>query len=511
MNYLTYCTILTSLAASTSILLSGCQTTVPTVDAPSTPESPVESAPAEKPVRGKTRTLKFPEDRSLGWLAQRHPSESDQAWLFGDFAPETAFAQAQGEVTLPDDVEVQLMLNAKEWHDLSPLAKLKKDALYRIIISDDLSANYAAAREQEQGPLLDGGRYLGKLTGLQSLVLNEDRIVGNELEFLSNLKQLKTLTVTSKALTNEGLVEVGKVQTLEGLRIHLEQGYSAEGLRQLSNLRDLEFLFISGTYQPDAFQELGRQTSLRRLTLNSFEEVPGGFAALGNLQNLTHLHFSHRVYSAADLAFLPKLANLESAGIRYVLNDSAKVYAAAGAGQLRQLLLMDLSEGASLRPIAAMPKLESLLLLRSSLNDHMIAELGSMPRLHEIALSPERFGGLPNITDRTLEALGQMKALETIRLPFGRFTDGGIKHLFGLKKLKRLEFTNITGFTDKAMDALVWMQSLEELELNAEPFSMAALNKLYDLPRLKKLTLHAANEEQTEFMNTFNATRQRRR
>ena len=472
--------------AAALLLGSGCQTTQTT------------NQPA---------ALMFPADRSIGWLALRNPAESDNAWSFGGFPPENASTHAQGPVALPAGAQAVLELDAETWLDLSPLAQLHPDALYRLIISDQLSANYRTARSQERGPLDAGAPYIARLTGLESLVLNSEKIRGPELAFLPNLRQLKTLSLVAANLQPGGLAPLAGLPSLEGLRIYSEQGYTAADLRGLQNLPKLTTLYIGGNYQPGAFPMLGNLTQLEKLTLNSETENPDGFGALENLQNLRRLNFAPSEYKADDLAFLPKLGNLEALGLRYILNDSAKVAAVARAQSPKELTLMDISEGTSLAPLGAMPQLETLALLRSALTDEMIAGIGTLPNLRAIALAPERFGSLPGITDRTLEMLGRMPTLESIELPFGRYTDGGLRNLFGLKHLKRLNFANNDRFTDNAINSFVWMQNLEELELRAEPFSMAALSKLYQLPRLQKLTLHFPSPEQKKFMQTFNASR----
>ena len=443
----------------------------------------------------------------MGWLAYRNADEDDSAWIFGGFNTNDAFAEARGVVVVPRDAEVQLQLGATAWLDLSPLAQLEPDALYRIIISNDLGVHYRVARNQTRGPLEEGAPYLAHLTGLRSLVLNDDHMTGHELPFLSKLTHLETLALVSKKLEPEALKHATALKKLKGLRLYMGESVSGEALAELGKFNRLENLFIGGRFGPGASPNLGAVTSLEKLTINSFGPVPDGFDALTNLVNLTELHFAPRTYTAVDLAFLPHLPKLKTAGIRFVLEDGEKVAAIAKAHQLSHLNVIDLIKGTDLSPLTEMTQLESLSLLRSSLSDEMIAPLAELTQLKAFRIASEPFSCLPNISDATMQTVSNMTELEELGLPFGNYTDEGLKRLEGLVLLKDLDLINNSTFTDAAMDSFLALPHLEALSVRASQFSMEGLEKLRDAPRLHTLKLFVPNDEQRAFMETFNAER----
>jgi hypothetical protein len=89
------------------------------------------------------------------------------------------------------------------------------------------------------------------------------------------------------------------------------------------------------------------------------------------------------------------------------------------------------------------------------------------------------------VTDKDLESLQGLKAVESLVLSNNRITDAGLAHLKGLRTLRSLKL-DFTGITDKGLEHLKSLQQLEYLHIGYTQVKKEARAKLQEaLPKLK--------------------------
>jgi hypothetical protein len=110
----------------------------------------------------------------------------------------------------------------------------------------------------------------------------------------------------------------------------------------------------------------------------------------------------------------------------------------------------------------------------------LAAHLPAFPRLQSLFLL--------QATDRTLEAAGRLRGLETLVMAGDDVTDDGLRHLRGLSRLRRLEVSGAR-VTDAGVRHLTALENLESLALDETRLTDRALAGLLGLKGLKSLVI----------------------
>ncbi|MBN2294770.1 MAG: leucine-rich repeat domain-containing protein [Pirellulales bacterium] len=149
---------------------------------------------------------------------------------------------------------------------------------------------------------------IGKLTNLQSLVLEDVEFHDEDLAYLKNLKSLRSMHLCVQEVEGNGLKYLPA--GLEHLEIHgLLSGVALKNLRHLKSLNVLilengEFLTNEG------LQALGCLDSLRELEVSWDNSLTGDFEGLKGLKGLKKLDLSGLRLSGQDIEKLGCLPNL---------------------------------------------------------------------------------------------------------------------------------------------------------------------------------------------------------
>jgi hypothetical protein len=173
------------------------------------------------------RILRFPSDRSLGWLS-RFVSEE----VSGEGSE--YLAAARGAVVVPADAEIELEVDWNVRADLAPLSALQPDDLY------SLQFRNVAMQPDELA-------YVQTLTGLRRLFCSETPIGDSGLAYVRALTCLETLWLHQAQVTDAGLTHVAAFSTLHTLALNGNPGVTDAGLAHLMGLTRLRWLFLSGT------------------------------------------------------------------------------------------------------------------------------------------------------------------------------------------------------------------------------------------------------------------------
>lgn len=173
------------------------------------------------------RILRFPSDRSLGWLSRYVPEEvSEEGSEY--------LAAARGVVVVPADAEIELEVDWNMPADLAPLSALQPDDLYSLQLRN------VAIQPDEFA-------YVQTLTGLRRLFCSGTPIGDTGLAYVRALTHLESLWLHDAQVTDAGLTHVAALSALHTLALNGNPGITDVGLSRLTRLTRLRWLFISGT------------------------------------------------------------------------------------------------------------------------------------------------------------------------------------------------------------------------------------------------------------------------
>lgn len=184
-----------------------------------------------------TRIVHFPKDRSMGKLKVLESSPENGCRLDAGGDKWEYLCEAVGDVTVPADKRLMLIVSWDGLKDLSPLARLRPDDLYALTVSENPESPPANPDETIMP-------HLGGLTGLRELTLNTN-ITYNGLRFIKNLTTLTQLGIWSRRFGNRGLARLGEFKSLEAVSLSCG-GITDAGLRHLAALPSLSQLRVWG-------------------------------------------------------------------------------------------------------------------------------------------------------------------------------------------------------------------------------------------------------------------------
>lgn len=286
---------------------------------------------------------------------------------------------AKAVALLPDVTKVNI--ESKTLTDLSPLAKLGK--LESLVLKTEAASDFAPlagltglTNLQVTAPVTNLA-WMGKMTALETIIIDgKDKLT--DLQGLPSLPDMKRVDLTHIAPTDlaplaaalPGLTDLElrytkiadlaplcKLAGLERLNLYAAEVADFSPLAACSKLKSLTYYAVEGA----DFSTLGKLTQL--------EELDGGLTKLDNiawLPNLTKLKkfdlFAEYVTDYSPLA-KTKIEELEIWNMRAPvdLGPVGKMPA------LKKLILNDLNNASGSKALAALPKLETLV-LRSGYN-----------------------------------------------------------------------------------------------------------------------------------------------
>lgn len=246
------------------------------------------------------RTLRFPEDRSLGTLTvyPEDPSLRDVTF------------DARGAVSVPIGATVELSLHREACADLSPLANLRPHDLQRLWLPEALDV--FDPEHPEPSPLTDQElAQVGRLVGLEILVIQDTYVTDAGLAHLRSLSALKDLTISAREeITDSGLQHLRHLLALRSLSLFCT-GVTGSGLQWLSALPDLRSLSLSPRIADEHLSNLRSLKSLERLHCDSTNITSKGLALLSPLTSLRALGLGWTGIDDASLRHLQPLQSLQ--------------------------------------------------------------------------------------------------------------------------------------------------------------------------------------------------------
>jgi hypothetical protein len=467
---------------------------------------------------GGTRVLHFPPDQYVGGLIVA--AKSVPTWDPRQVGPRSDYVQviaARGDVTVPGDRAVSLgvCLRARpedlaglsaqdrqayqkfaanrirvDPQDLAGLSALGPDDLYSLSISTEVP------RRDADSLLLEPIR---RLTGLQSLSLNNTGVTAKGMENLRALRSLKVLHLFRwSSIGNAGLAVLKDLPALEYLELYT--GVTDAALKQVAQAGSLRWLQIrTGGFWGPGLAELAQMPRLERLCLCG--NVPITDRHIAHLEGLTQIKGLTLWGSACDnltdasLASIGKLRNLEEL---YFIRTSPRFTPAAIAylKDLKKLRKVDFSgtwvvaqdwsygDDAMRQLAAVLPDLESIegAGILSAEGVRALATFRNL-RVADFTLK-DRHRGYDGPTG--LSHLSELRSLEELRVN-GESTLSDTD-LACIETLDHLKILNIMGteVTDRGLASIRKLKQLEQLSLDAR-VTRAGLKQLNDLTHLQAL------------------------
>jgi|GEM_PF-1584377 len=414
------------------------------------------------------RVVHFPADRSLGRLMVR----DEGAYVHWNEGWEP-LGDARGTVHVPVGKQLRLEVSREAAKDLSPLANLKPDDLYYVMLwrtqaRDDalkhlahltglqvLDARYTLVTD-------DGLKHLNALTSLKILRLGGTQIGDAALANIKGMTSLESLNIGPTLITDEGMAHIAHLRSLRTLNLHNNADVSDAGLAHLKDLTSLKWLSLCGTrISYRGLAHLSKLTKMEHLNLSDTDITDRGLAHLSRMRSLKYLRMDGTRVGDRGLVHLKNLKALET------LYLPGNRISDKGLAQLAEL--------------PALKKLPNDLMFTSIIiTADYLPGLAHLKKLH--------LGTAEKVTDAGLAHLAKIRSLEELNIGGSNITDAGVVHLAQLTGLKTLWLQN-SEVTDAGLATLRSLKLLEELLLNRTKVTGAGLAHLKGFPSLNRLHL----------------------
>jgi Leucine-rich repeat (LRR) protein len=334
---------------------------------------------------------------------------------------------------------------------------------------------------------------------LTGLMISGDRLTDAGLAALATLPNLKNLQIIQNgkdsAVTDAGIAALKTCAELVQLGISgcsKVTGCTLGELAGLPRLQDLWLLQIP--LADEGFSQLAKLPRLKRLTVTASlktdsgvvtQVTPAGFGALKKLTSLERLSLNEAIglddTAAANLANLRELRLLRLAQVK--LTDAGLAHL-AGLTNLRELAVWNGNyTDAGLAHLKGLAKMRRLSISgNANISDTALRNLAAMTDLRRLELTSNR------LTDDSLTALAEFKALESLGLPGLRIRGTGLERITGLAKLRNISLGRSL-ITDDQLPVFAQFPALEELDLADTAITDAGLASLGRLQKLTRLEL----------------------
>ncbi|MCB1276254.1 serine/threonine-protein kinase [Prosthecobacter sp.] len=309
---------------------------------------------------------------------------------------------------------------------------------------------------QPKGPI-DNLLPLAGLKGLRQLTIEVVPLTEVHWEVLSSLPALGGLWLESTGVTDALFAHLAGAK-LRFLEIRFEPAITGEGIEALAAAKSLEKVSFTATRpSEEGLRQIGKLETLTTLSLHGSlnllrdEHLP----LLAGLKRLDNLAVRRTALTAEGLAGMKSWSDLPELGFDIRAgNGGAEVAVLAKAFPKVEKFSF---EGEStwnynaddVRALAGFPRLKSLNASNSQIDDEALGGLLALPKLEGLRIS-----NCAKVTDAALATFGKHKGLTTLSFEtMPNITDAGLTHLIGLKSLTRLELKSCPKITPAAIAA----------------------------------------------------------
>ncbi len=340
------------------------------------------------------------------------------------------------------------------------------------------------------------GEGLGDLKDLPSLKtidVNGAAITNSGMQAIGDLKQLTSLNIAfNSQIDDTGLEYIEGLTELKELFAHLVSKITDEGLKHLQGMKQLETLTLASTgITNTGLEQLAKHESLNKLDLTNCKITDSGLTHLKNLKNLRDLRLDLTPISDAGLQHLYALKKLEYLNLR-----NTKVTAQGIAELQKALPNCKIVSDFETKPIMTSD---------SPMTDREIAEwvigmggaIGTTAetlysKIEELPAEPVKFFVVKlktaSFEDNDLKRLVKLKTLGSLKLDSASISNAGLQYLSDIQNLITLNLLN-TKITDEGLVHLRNRKKLQYLVLSYTSITGEGLSHLKDLPGLMNLMM----------------------
>jgi hypothetical protein len=289
---------------------------------------------------------------------------------------------------------------------------------------------------------------IGKLTSLEELSLEINKITGTGLRHLAGLKKLRRLNLNYNQLDPAALEALVGLPELTTLRISLTLPVDdrlCELCSRLKNLKELQLWENTAAVTDRGLEHLAKLEHLENLYLRGSPHVTdAGLAKIARLKHLRKLQLRDlRSVTPEGMKILGKLTELRSLEIDSVRMDEASVRSLTPLTKLENLLLWGVNNRETPIALDCLGELRSLRTFRTQMpvSSSAIRALARLPELESI--TDELF----EITDEDLAHLARLPKLKTLVLASPKVTAAALPTLAKMTSLRELYMTEKVGIT----------------------------------------------------------------
>ena len=285
------------------------------------------------------------------------------------------------------------------------------------------------------------------IPGLHHIPAFKKWLGGNIEVGLMGASRLPNRLMIDGQFTNAGIAALQGLDGVVGLSFFWHSNaFTPAGLEPLRRLPRLEVFGIDGGQCGDeAMRQIAAIPHLRQLQAQGSIAGDAGWETLSHSQTLEYIwgrecpNFSGRAFTA-----LARLPSLRGMGISCKLVDDSALAALPRFGELREFVSIDVSDD-GFRYVGQCENLESLYCMYCrDTGDDATRHIRGLRKLRTY------YAGMTQITDQSLEILGQMEALQHLEFwQCMKITDAGVAHLAALPRLQRIEIYNSPNVSQK--------------------------------------------------------------
>ena len=365
-----------------------------------------------------------------------------------------------------------------------------------------------------------GIAHLASLPSLKVLWLDTHNITDESLRWLARSKSLERLNMYwLDTITDRGIVYLKDAPRLRKLDVGHARLTDA-GLAQFAAYGNLDYLRLPGGFTDTGINNLANINHLKYLWINCYSGSPltdKALATVSNLRELEELYISGTGFTNEGIELLAKLENLQVLNILQFGQDGLDNKNLKQLAKLSKLKKLNLSSAdqitiSGINVLNALDALENLSIDDIRRDDGSL-DISGLRNLKNLSvrmwskttkIDSEFVTNYESFRDSDIACLSGLTNIEDLSLIGYGIGDDGFKHLVPLTKLKHFQITGGTDLTDEGLKHLANMRRLDSLSIHSSRITSEGLAYLYPLK-----TLHIIRIKSTVPINGFAISRLR--
>ena len=290
---------------------------------------------------------------------------------------------------------------------------------------------------------------------------NGQDLADHDFAPLANHPRISRLQITGMSRMSDAMMGyLSGMEELESINLHGE-GITDEGLKELSALKHVQTLIVSGTEASGAILEKLKDSPLREFHCKHFTDeqtkLLQPFADSMRRLNLNESLISDK--GLAELSFLRNLQDLNLVNCSELTDEG--IVAVRAFSRLSTLHVDGTGAGDRTAEVLADAQwLRELHIGSAFLTDRGIHHLSEAVGLHDLVIESES----SKVTDASFEHFWRLQNLRSIRLRLPTVTGAGTEALAECKRLDRIHLAGVN-VDDSGLEALSTLHNVSQVSL----------------------------------------------